>query len=416
MSYNGIMLKTLREPLYYLKKPYHLVKTGLLKALPAQLKHGFPARDLKIIAVTGTDGKTTSATLLYHLLKTAGKKVGLISTVAAYIGEKELETGLHVTSPDPLKLHRILKQMVDAQIEYVILEVTSHGAYQARTAGIKPVMAAITNLAHEHLDYHLDLKKYLQAKAIILNKSHQVFLNADDQHYRSLRAQLKHPPEQIKTYSQDCKLPTKVRTAMEQRFAEVYNRQNTILAYNLATELGLGEEKIAAGITSFPQIKGRMQEIETDQPFRVIIDFAHTPQAVEAALTTLRQQLKQQKKSGQLIAIYGAAGLRDQAKRPLMGQVGTEIADRVIFTAEDPRTEDVWSIIRQLKENLSENLNKVLSIADREEAIKFALTEVAEAGDIVVVLGKGHEQSMCYGKTEQPWSDVEVVQKILSQA
>lgn len=415
------MPTALDQLIYHLKRPYHLLKTGLLRALPAQLKTGFPARKLKIIAVTGTDGKTTSSTLIYHLLKSAGKKAGLISTVAAYIGREELETGLHVTSPDPRQLQQILQKMVEANLEYVVLEVTSHGAYQARTAGIKPDYAALTNLAHEHLDYHLKPEFYLQAKAIILNKAKKVVLNADDSYYQKLRQQLHQPANQILTYSQESALPKSVLAAAKKRFVESYNWQNTRLAYTVVKDIGLTDQEIAQGLADFPSIPGRMEELETDQPFRVFIDFAHTPQAIEAALTSLQKQLHKSqgsgrsKKIGRLIAVYGAAGRRDQSKRPLMGKIGAELADLVIFTAEDPRTENVWTIIRMLKQDIHENINRVLSIPDRRRAIEFALKELAQEGDIIAILGKGHEQSMCYGTQERPWSDVTVTKEILAQ-
>lgn len=415
------MPTALDQLIYHLKRPYHLLKTGLLRALPAQLKTGFPARKLKIIAVTGTDGKTTSSTLIYHLLKSAGKKTGLISTVAAYIGREELETGLHVTSPDPRQLQQILQKMVEANLEYVVLEVTSHGAYQARTAGIKPDYAALTNLAHEHLDYHLKPEFYLQAKAIILNKAKKVVLNADDSYYQKLRQQLHQPANQILTYSQESALPKSVLAAAKKRFVESYNWQNTRLAYTVVKDIGLTDQEIAQGLADFPSIPGRMEELETDQPFRVFIDFAHTPQAIEAALTSLQKQLHKSqgsgrpKKIGRLIAVYGAAGRRDQSKRPLMGKIGAELADLVIFTAEDPRTENVWTIIRMLKQDIHENINRVLSIPDRRRAIEFALKELAQEGDIIAILGKGHEQSMCYGTQERPWSDVTVTKEILAQ-
>jgi len=400
--------------LYKIKRPFHFIRTGLLRGLIGQIKYKFPARKLKIIAITGTDGKTTSSTLLYHVLKKAGKKTALISTVAAYIGAEEISTGLHVTSPDPLALHKLIKKMVDSNVEYLVLEVTSHGAYQFRTWGINPLLAGLTNIDHEHLDYHLTPAEYLKAKTLILNKAEKVIINADDINYRLLKSSLKQPIEKIIEYSTTTRLPRIISSAIKDRFSEKYNQMNARLVYALATELDIANEKIAAAFQSFPNIVGRMQEIETKKSFRVLVDFAHTPQALKVALTALRTQLKGTK--GKLIAIYGTAGLRDQQKRPLMGEIGTQIADLVIFTAEDPRTEDVWSIIRQLKENLHQDLDKVLSIADRREAIEFAINKLAKKDDIVAIMGKGHEQSMCFGKTEYPWSDVKVVKEILKQS
>lgn len=398
--------------LYKIKRPFHFIKTGLLRGLIGQIKYKFPAKKLKIIAITGTDGKTTTSTLLYHVLKKAGKKTALISTVAAYIGAEELSTGLHVTSPDPLQLHKLIRKMVDANVEYLVLEVTSHGAYQSRIWGINPVLAGITNIDHEHLDYHLNQDEYLKSKALILNKAEKVIINADDQNYQLLKSSLRQAPGKIANYKAADKLPRKISDAIKARFPEEYNRMNARLVYALAVELGITDEKIPAALQSFPNIPGRMQEVETTRPFRIVVDFAHTPQALDAALTALKTQLASK---GRLIAVYGTAGLRDRQKRPLMGEVGARIADLVIFTAEDPRTEDVWSIIRQLKENLHQDLDKILSIADRGEAISFAINKLAKRGDIVAILGKGHEQSMCFGKIEYPWNDVKAVKEILKQ-
>ena len=398
--------------LYKIKRPFHFIRTGLLRGLIGQIKYKFPARKLKIIAITGTDGKTTSSTLLYHVLKKAGKKTALISTVAAYIGAEKISTGLHVTSPDPFALHKLIKKMVDSNVEYLVLEVTSHGAYQFRTWGINPLLAGLTNIDHEHLDYHLTPAEYLKAKTLILNKAKKVIINADDHNYQLLRSKLKQTSKNIISYKATDKLPQKISKAINARFSEKYNQMNARLVYALALELGIDQKKISAAFLNFPNIPGRMQEVKTDKSFRILVDFAHTPQGIKAALTALKSQLTDE---GKLIAVYGTAGLRDHLKRPLMGEVGAQIADLVIFTAEDPRTEDVWSIIRQLKENVHQNLDKILSIADRREAISFAINKLAKKNDIVAILGKGHEQSMCFGKIEYSWSDVKVVKEILKQ-
>ena len=405
------MQTSLKIFIYKLKRHFHFFKTGLMRGLIGQVKYKFPAKELKIIAITGTDGKTTSSTLLYHVLKKANKKVALISTVAAYIGAEKIKTGLHVTSPDPYQLQKLLRKMVDSKVEYLVLEVTSHGAYQYRTWGIKPLIAGLTNIDHEHLDYHLTPEKYLKAKVLILNKANKVVINNQDSNYQLIRANLNHQTEQILGYKNQDGISLEVSKAIKDGFVEDYNKTNARLVYTIAKELEVSDQQVVKAFTSFPGIPGRMQEIATKKPYRIIIDFAHTPQGLEAALTALSSQLKD--KNGRLITIYGAAGLRDSKKRPIMGEIGARLADLVIFTAEDPRTEDVWSIIRQLKENLHQDLDKVMSIADRKEAIDFAVTKLAKKGDIIAILGKGHEQSMCFGKKEYPWNDASVVKEIL---
>jgi len=409
----------LKNFLYQIKRPYHWLKTGLLEALPAQIKYHFPEKKLKIIAITGTDGKTTSSSLLYHVLKTAGKKVALISTVAAYIDDQEIDTGFHVTSPEPKNLYQLMHQMVKAKIEYLVLEYTSQGAYQYRLFGIRPLIAGVTNIDRDHFDYHLNYQNYLDAKALVLKKSQSVVLNEDDQSFYRLRKILPSSRHRVITYSQEEKLNRQLREAIAARFPEKFNQMNARLVSKIANQLGLADQEITQTLASFPGVRGRMQFLDLEkltgqkQAFQVVVDFAHTPQGLTEALTALRQKMQAEKLTGRLIAIYGCAGLRDRAKRPLMGKIGTDLADLVVFTAEDPRTEDIWSIIRQMKENLTKHHRKIISIADRQEAIDFALQKLAKKGDLIALLGKGPEKSMCYGRIEQPWSEVEAVKKAL---
>jgi UDP-N-acetylmuramoyl-L-alanyl-D-glutamate--2,6-diaminopimelate ligase len=402
----------LKEALYTAKRPYHLVKTGLLNGLPAAIKYRFPARKLHISAITGTDGKTTSSTLLYHVLKNSGYKAGLLSTVAAYIGNEEIDTGFHVTSPQPSDLQNFMRCLVDQGYTHLVMEVTSHGSYQYRTWGVKPELAGITNVAHEHLDYHLTYQRYLKAKADVLKPAPTIVLNEQDNSYLKLKKEIGFN-HTLLTYSMDMNLPKKISAAIEKRFPETYNQLNARLVYQLAKTLGVGDDSFAAAIETFPGIPGRMEYIKTRRRFDVIIDFAHTPQGLKAALTSVRDKHKKTKLSGRIIAVFGCAGLRDFAKRPMMGKIAVELADLTVFTAEDPRTENVWSIIRQMKEQLPANHNKVISIADRREAIHFAINKLAASGDTVIILGKGHEKSICYGTTEYPWSDRAVAEEAL---
>ncbi len=401
----------IKQLIYRLKRVYHLLKTGLLRGFPAQIKYSFPANKLKIITITGTDGKTTSSTLLYHVLKTAGKKVALLTTVAAYIGDQEIDTGFHVTSPDPRQVQKFLSEMVDQGIEYLILEVTSHGAYQYRTWGIKPMLAGVTNITHEHLDYHLTYENYVEAKAMLLKKTPTVIYNNDDQSAVFIRKELRDSKTKLYPYSSSDRIYNKVIAAIKTRFPEDYNQMNARLVYALAKKLDIENQDFIKAIKTFPGVPGRMQEIKNNKGFRIFVDFAHTPNALREALTALRKILKT-KKRGKLISVYGSAGLRDYTKRPMMGQAGVDLADIVILTAEDPRTENIWSIIRQMKEQLTTGHNKIISIADRKRAIRYAL-DTAQKGDIVGIFGKGHEKSMCYGTTEMPWSDVDVVKELL---
>lgn len=401
----------LKQILYTLKRPYHFFKTGILNGLAAEIKYRFPAKKLKIITITGTDGKTTSSTLLYHVLKTARKKVGLLSTVAAYLGNKSIDTGFHVTSPQPSDLQKFMFEMTKEKYEYLVLEVTSHGSYQYRDWGVTPILSGITNVANEHLDYHVTYQLYLDAKAKILKKAPTVVINADDYSYQFLRKKLRNT--NTVTYSKESELPTDVQTVIENRFSENYNQMNAKLVYALSKLLHISDEDYILALKTFSGIPGRMEKIPNKKRLHLIVDFAHTPQGLRSVLRSLREQIEKKGTPGRLIAVFGCAGLRDASKRPAMGKIASELADIAIFTAEDPRTEDVWSIIRQMKEQLTQNHNKIISIAERGEAIEFAINTVAKPGDIVVVLGKGHEQSMCYGTVEYPWNDKEAIAAIL---
>jgi len=402
------------EVLYKLKKPWHFLKTGLARGLVSQIRYGFPARKLTIITVTGTDGKTTTAFLVYHLLKTAGIKVALVSTVGAFIGEEQIDTGFHVTSPQPDELHAFMARLRKEGYTHLVLETTSQGIYQYRTWGIYPTIAGLTNITNnEHLDYHITYENYLTSKVDILKKAKTAVINESDESYPKVKKLLKNSQAKVVTFSIANPLPNKVPSAIRERFSEPYNQLNARLAATICEELGIEAGDVITGLATFPSIIGRKQTIMAPQEFKVIIDFAHTPNALVSLLSQLRTELVQSRTGGKLIAIYGCAGLRDTTKRPIMGQIGAELADTVVFTAEDPRTENVWTIIRQMKEGIEHDHSKVVSVADRKEAIAFGLQHLAGKGDIVAVLGKGHEKSICYGKVEYPWSDYQAVKDAL---
>lgn len=393
--------------LYRLKRPYHFVKTGLLQGLPAEIRSKFVQKHLTIIQISGTDGKTTTATLLHHLLTQAGISAGLISTVHAVIANETLDTGFHVTSPDPATLYASLTKMKLAGNTHVVLEMTSHGAYQYRNWGILPTYGGITNITHEHLDYHVTYAEYAKAKLQQFKGAKKVFFPENDRSYAIARKVLRSVP--ISLYSTNPRLPKAVLRAIKSRFEQTYNQKNAILACLLGQEIGIPAKQLAEAVLSFPGVRGRLEKIKTKSGVTVVIDFAHTPNAVESVLQYLKSSTK-----GRLYVVLGCAGKRDVTKRPAMGRLAAQISDRAVFTAEDPRTESVWAIIAQMKSDLGTNHNKVISIADRGEAIHFVLTKLAKRGDTVAILGKGHESSMCFGNTESYWDDLKAVKQVLS--
>lgn len=386
-----------------------------LKHLPsaflALLFYRFPSRQLKIIGVTGTDGKTTTVNLIYDILKRSGLSVSMISTVSALIKEKEIDTGFHVTAPGPWHLQKLLKKMVEEKVEYLVLEVTSHGLDQFRFLGISYEVGVITNVTNEHLDYHKTYEHYLRTKAALFRKSKVAVLNKDDKSFEYLVETLKGKGPKIVSYGIDKEADFTTKSfPFKTTLPGKYNQYNCLAAIAATMALGIKEETIRKSLAAFKGIVGRMEEIDEGQNFKAVVDFAHTPNALEQTLKTLREGLV---KDRRLVVVFGAAGLRDKEKRPLMGKIAGKWADFSVVTAEDPRTERVEDICEQIVQGISEVGGKFKVIYNRQEAINYAVKELARKGDTIVVCGKGHEKSMCYGKKEYPWSDQEAVKKAI---
>jgi UDP-N-acetylmuramoyl-L-alanyl-D-glutamate--2,6-diaminopimelate ligase len=395
--------------------------------------HDFPARDLTVIGVTGTDGKTTTSNYIYRILQAAGKRVGMISTVNAVIGDRVLDTGFHVTTPEAPDVQRYLAQMVAAGLTHVVLEATSHGLAQDRVAACDFDVGVVTNITHEHLDYHGSYEAYRAAKGrLFTSLAESTFkpsqnlpaavLNRDDQSYEYLQG-LIHPPVRQISYGTDPEAglsASEIRGSssglrfvatgpdfeMEMSTALLggYNVYNALAALS-ATVMGLGVEPDAArrGVAALDGIPGRMESIDLGQDFLAIVDFAHTPNALRRALEAVRPMT-----SGRVIAVFGSAGLRDREKRRLMAEVSAQLADLTVLTAEDPRTESLDAILAEMAAG-AESQGGVEGktfwrVPDRGGAIRFAL-DLAQPGDVVVACGKGHEQSMCFGTKEYPWDD-----------
>ncbi len=399
--------------------------------------HGFPARKLRVIGITGTDGKTTTANLIWSVLQTAGYDTGLISTVNAVIGETQRDTGLHTTTPDSPDVQAYLAQMVDAGAEYAVLEATSHGLAQHRVTACDFDVAVVTNITHDHLDFHGSFEEYREAKARLFRSLTSsackpgvpkvAVLNADDSLFDYLT---EIPADEQLTYAVDREADVKavgIQVAgwgtsftavtpqgsfpVQMKLPGAFNVYNALAAIAVALSQGVAVENIREGIKAVEQVTGRMEQVDAGQPFGVLIDFAHTPNSLRSALEAARGMA-----TGRVTVVFGCAGLRDREKRPAMGEIAGRLADRIVITAEDPRTEDLGEIMGQIASG-AEKMGRregvdYWCIGDRGEAIQFAV-DMAEAGDLVLVAGKGHEQSMCFGTTEHPWSDHEAVEKAL---
>jgi len=375
-----------------------------LRAVAALILYRFPSRKLKVIGVTGTDGKTTTVTMIYKILKAAGKRVSMVSTVDAVIGSKKIRTGLHTTTPDPFLMQKLLRRMVDEGDEYAVLEVSSHGIDQFRVFGVNFLVGVLTNITREHLDYHGSFNSYLSTKALFLKSVKTAVLNKSDGSYKAVR-KIVASGNKVVEYPISS-LSENLKKGVE-KFSEPYNRLNAQAAIMATRAVGIAETEIVKGLVSFRSVEGRMEEIKNERGIRIIVDFAHTPNALTSVLSALRKKAKKR-----VICVFGCAGDRDREKRPVMGEIATRLADIAIFTAEDPRNESINDIINSMEKGALKG-KKVYKIPERGEAIRFAINEVAKKGDFVVICGKGHERSMAYGKIEYPWSDAEAVKKAL---
>ncbi|MBQ4513972.1 MAG: UDP-N-acetylmuramoyl-L-alanyl-D-glutamate--2,6-diaminopimelate ligase [Anaerolineaceae bacterium] len=408
--------------------------------------YGFPSESMTVIGVTGTDGKTTTSIYLYNILRAAGLHTGMISTVSAMIDNEELDTGFHVTTPESPDIQRYLAMMRDKGVTHVIIESTSHGLVQKRVSAIDFDIAVVTNITHEHLDFHNSRQAYFEAKGMLFQKLGQnqdrkvaplAVLNYDDpdsfnfldnlinvrkvaysanghiHHASATIREISSTPAGIKAIARFTDLPggtveTEVRTSLLGN----YNGANFLAAMTAAIYgLGIDPTTAAYGIANVIGVPGRMQVINEGQNFTAIVDFAHTPNALEKALIAARKMLSVDtygNPQGRIIAVYGSAGLRDREKRRMMPDVSSKYADITVLTAEDPRTEPLNKILKEMSDEAVDKgavLGKSLFIEpDRRNAIRKGLS-LANPGDIVLSLGKGHEQSMCFGTTEYLWDD-----------
>ena len=385
-------MKKINYYLQRLKNIFHLINAFL-----ANILYGFPSRNINVIGITGTDGKTTTTHLIAHILKSCGKKVSYISTIFAKIGEKEYDTGFHVTTPNPWLIQKLIKEAVNNKDEYFILETTSHALDQNRVWGINYKIGVLTNVTHEHLDYHLTYENYLKTKVKLLKRAEVAFFNKDDRSYLYVKKMLK-GRKKIIEYQK--------LSIIKKNFPnlEKFNQENFSAAYLVALNLGLRSEEVLKAIKRFKLPKGRF-DLVYDKDFKVIIDFAHTPNAFLKLLPEIRK--KYLKNKGRLIHVFGSAGLRDNTKRPLMGEISSRFADFIILTEEDYRTEDPNKICQEIASGIKNKNYQV--IIDRKKAIEKAL-KMAKKGDVVIFTGKAHEKSLCRGKTEYPWDEYKAVE------
>jgi UDP-N-acetylmuramoyl-L-alanyl-D-glutamate--2,6-diaminopimelate ligase len=400
--------------------------------------YDYPAKALNLIGITGTDGKTTTANLLYSIMQTAEFETGMISTVNAKLGGSDFDTGFHVTTPEAMDVQSYLQTMKENNLSHVILETTSIGLSKKKVSPSEFDVAIVTNITHEHLDNHGSMDAYWEAKGRLffelggeLGKNEVVaILNVDDKSYSFLKdrtnaKKVTYAIESDADFRATGIKETNLGISFTVKTADIifpvecgligrFNVYNCLAAIATAIAVyGISPEIVRAGLLNFEGVSGRMEEISLGQNFRLFVDFAHTPNAIDVAL-----QAAQRITNKRVIAVFGSAGLRDKEKRKLMAEISVQNADISIFTAEDPRTESLAGI---LKEMATGAVNKggvegesFIREPNRADAIRKAIA-IAEEGDAVFILGKGHEQSMCFGVTEHPWDDSLASKSALSE-
>lgn len=390
----------------------------------ATLFYGDPSAKLKLVGVTGTNGKTTIATTLYNMFRKFGYKCGLLSTVCNYI-DGEAHATSH-TTPDPIELNELLNEMVQAGCEYAFMECSSHAIAQKRIGGLKFAGGLFTNLTRDHLDYHKTFENYRNAKKAFfdgLPKSAFAITNADD---KNGMVMVQNTKATVKTYSTRTMADFRAKLIEEHlagmyldinghevgvQFIGSFNISNLLAVYGAAIMLGKQPEEILVVLSTLKSVSGRLEPIHSPEGYTAVVDYAHTPDALENVLSTLNEVLNGK---GHVITVCGAGGNRDKGKRPLMAQEAVKQSDKVIITSDNPRFEEPQDIINDMLAGLNKTqMKKVISIVDRKEAIRTACM-LAQKGDIILVAGKGHEDYQEVKGVKHHFDDKEILHDIFS--
>ncbi len=387
-------------------------------AMMADAFYGHPSQKLTLVGITGTNGKTTTVTLLYNLFKAMGHPCGLLSTIANYVDDRRLET--ENTTADPITINRLLAEMVDAGCGYCFMEVSSIGVEQERVAGLKFAAGIFSNLTHDHLDYHKTFAEYLRCKKLFfdnLPKEAFAIINTDD---KNGPVMVQNTVAKVVTYA--CKRSADhTARILEQSFEGMllridgretwsrlvgaHNAYNLLAIYTTAVCLGADPEEVLVALSSLKSAPGRLETVRGPRDLSVIIDYAHTPDALENVLKTLRDVAPER----QLICLFGCGGDRDKTKRPEMAQVAARLADRLVVTSDNCRTEDPEAILNDIRTGLTtEGLAKSIFITDRREAIRTAILTAPE-GATILLAGKGHEDYQIIGHEKLHFDEKEIV-------
>jgi len=423
---NGCAALVVERLLQHLDVPQVLVRDGrAAMARIAAAFYGHPAREMKLLGVTGTKGKTTATYLIKAICEEAGYFCGLIGTTGNMIGKETLKSEL--TTPDPIEMQRVLRRMADAGVQVVSMEVSAHALALRKLEGMVFEAAVYTNLSQDHLDFFGDMESYFQAKRMFFSpeRTRNASFNADEETTARIREELNIPSviygirENCDLFARDIEiseegvdflmsLRSMHTTPISLRLTGKFNVYNALAAASVALILGIDMDCVKRGLEALASVPGRVEMLETHTSYRMILDYSHSPDALENILRTVREFTK-----GRLIALFGCGGDRDQAKRPLMGRVGGQLADFSILTSDNPRREDPYAILASIEEGIRETEGPYVVIENRRDAIHYAM-QIARVGDVIVLAGKGHETYQEIQGVKHPFDEKVVVAELLA--
>lgn len=413
----------------FLESPLAQVKVENVRSAMAYIAsafYGHPSRKLRMVGVSGTKGKTTTSFLMKSILEKAGMKTGLIGTTGNMIGDKHLPSNM--TTPDPVDLHRTLRQMVDEGVQAVSMEVSAHAVDMHRLDGVVFEAACYTNLSQDHLDYFGTMERYFEAKkSFFMHGAVQnASLNADEETSENIRRDLQTPyltfgiSAKADVFARDIEITENgvsfqislhgmEAMAISMHLTGMFNVYNALAAASLAMIMGIDKEDIRAGLESVQNVPGRVEVLDTHTPYKVILDYAHSPDALENVLKTVRAFTR-----SRLIALVGCGGDRDRGKRPIMGEIVGRMADFSILTSDNPRTEEPMAILASIEEGMKQTDGEYVVIENRREAIRYAL-EMGHDGDVIILAGKGNETYQDIMGVKHPFDEKVVVQELLEE-
>ena len=388
--------------------------------------YGHPAQSLTLIGITGTKGKTTTSFLVKSILEAAGHRTGLIGTVGSMIGEQQIPATL--TTPDPVDFQKLLRDMADAGCTHVVMEVSAHALALKKLAGVRFAVAGFTNLSQDHFDFFHDMEHYLDTKMLLFTEAFtdSMVINADDERVREafeaaglkpVLTGISYPSDfyakDIEVGERGCSFKigyhNQFHMDISLRLAGIFNVYNSLMAAALCRQVGVEPEAIERGLEAVRSVPGRIELLDTDTPYRVILDYAHSPDSLENILRAVRGTTQKR-----MIALFGCGGDRDREKRPIMGEIGGRMADFCILTSDNPRSEDPMAILAQIEAGIQRTNCEYIVIENRREAIRYAMQH-ALPGDVIVLAGKGHETYQEIAGVKHPFDEKIVVKELLSE-